>query len=84
MNETDKRPFKQDTLIFKVCHKCSFVNESTQEPERCQRCAKAFLPLNYFEKIHGKKDPAQGFTELFETSDNLDERDLIKGLYVLW
>lgn len=81
MKETRPDRLKQDKLIIKLCHKCGHCNASEAELERCQKCAKAFLPLNYFEKVHAK---GEKFQELFEDSDNLEEDDLIKGLYVLW
>ncbi len=81
MNETKPQVLKQYKLIIKLCHKCGHCNASDVELERCQKCAKAFLPLNYFEKIHAKDEK---FQELFEDSDNLEDEDLIKGLYVLW
>jgi|GEM_PF-422084 hypothetical protein len=84
MKETEAKTLKQDKLIFKVCHACGHCNESQIEPERCQKCQKAFLPLNYFEKIHAQGDKSEKFHDLFESSDALDEKDLIKGLYVLW
>lgn len=81
MSSTEKS-YKQDKLILRVCHSCGHCNQGPQEPERCQKCSKAFLPLNYFEKIHSSK--GEKFHTLFEDSENLDEADLIKGLYVLW
>ena len=81
MNETEPKRLKQDKLIIKLCHKCGHCNASEIELERCEKCAKAFLPLNYFEKIHAKDEKFQG---LFEEGDNLTDEDLIKGLYVLW
>ncbi len=80
MSNTEPKRLKQDKLIIKLCHKCGHCNASDVELERCGQCAKAFLPLNYFEKVHSKDEKFQG---LFEESDTLDEADLIKGLYVL-
>lgn len=81
MKDTEAKSLKQDKLILKVCHQCGFCNSSSVEPERCSKCSKAFLPLNYFEKVHAK---GEKFHELFQDSDQLNEEDLIKGLYVLW
>lgn len=81
MNSTEKSR-KQEKLIFKVCHCCGHCQESLVEPERCRKCSKAFLPLNYFQKIHASK--GEKFKSLFEEGAELDEKDLIKGLYVLW
>lgn len=81
MNETGPQRLKQDKLICKVCHSCGHCNEAHTEMQRCEKCSKAFLPLNYFQKVHRKNDK---FQELFADSDELEEVDLIKGLYVLW
>lgn len=81
MNDTEK-VYKQQKLIVRVCHACGHVHESSVELERCQRCNKAFLPLNYFSKVH--KVHGNKFHELFAESEQLEEKDLIKGLYVLW
>jgi hypothetical protein len=45
-------------------------------------CEKSFLPLRYFEKIHGRKN--QQWASHFSSTEDLDEEDLIKGLFVLW
>lgn len=84
MKPTTTKTFKQDKLIFRVCHSCGFCNETPVEPERCSSCEKAFLPLNYFEKVHASGAKSEKFQDLFETGSELDEQDLIKGLYVLW
>ncbi len=80
--EKVKKPLKQDTLIAKACHVCGHYQEAVVEPERCVKCAKAFLPLNYFHKIHAHK--GEKFQALFAEGEQLDDADLIKGLYVLW
>lgn len=72
---------KEKTLI-RACHSCLKVNESYQELERCQHCNKAFLPLRYFDKIHSSKELK--WENHFSASDQLEEDDLIKGLFVLW
>jgi len=82
MNQTEPKKLKQDTLIIKLCHKCGHCFEGHVEPEKCGQCGKAFLPLNYFEKVHAAK--GEKFHGLFAESDDLQEEDLIKGLYVLW
>jgi hypothetical protein len=69
-------------LIIRRCHCCDQVVESEVEQESCLKCGKAFLPLNYFDKIHG--DQSQNFKDLFAHSDDLQEEDLITGIYVLW
>lgn len=81
MNSIEKS-LKQEKLILRVCHCCGYCNQTPVEPERCQKCSKAFLPLNYFHKVHSSK--GEKFQALFEESAELDEKDLIKGLYVLW
>lgn len=73
---------KSRKLIIRRCHVCGQVVESEVEQESCVSCGKAFLPLNYFNKIHG--DQSQKFKDLFSDSDELHEEDLITGIYVLW
>jgi hypothetical protein len=79
MNELQKS--KEKTLI-RACHSCLKINESHKELERCTHCNKSFLPLRYFDKIHNDKD--QKWEHHFSMSEQLDEEDLIKGLFVLW
>ena len=67
---------------MRVCHRCMKLNESLQELERCAHCNKSFLPLRYFEKIHASNK--QNWDGHFSSSDELDQVDLIKGLFVLW
>ena len=73
---------KNQRLIIRKCHVCGQVVESEVEQESCIGCGKAFLPLNYFEKIHGNNE--QKFKDLFSGSDELQDEDLITGMYVLW
>lgn len=72
----------KEKLLIRACHSCLKINESRQELERCTHCKKSFLPLRYFEKIHQQKDLK--WENHFSTSDQIDEEDLIKGLFVLW
>jgi hypothetical protein len=81
MEGAEKKLSKQK-ILFKVCHCCGHCHETEVEPERCAKCAKAFLPLQYFEKVHQSKTAR--YQSLFEASDELEEESLIKGLYVLW
>ena len=67
--------------MMRVCHRCLKLNESEKELERCQHCNKSFLPLQYFEKIHAQHED---WSSHFSSSEDLDEKDLIKGLFVLW
>lgn len=73
---------KKVRLLIKKCHVCGQITESNNELDKCIRCGKGFLPLNYFEKIHNHKDFE--FTELFASSHEIHEEELVKGLYVLW
>lgn len=73
---------KESKVIIRKCHSCGQIVESHKEQEKCCGCGKAFLPLNYFDKIHG--DTEQKFDELFSPSEEIHEEDLILGLYVLW
>lgn len=61
---------------------CGQLDESTTELEKCGSCGKAYLPLNYFQKIHVHEKGQ--YKDLFAESHDLHEDDLIKGLYVLW
>lgn len=72
----------KEKLLIRACHSCLKINESTKELERCSHCNKSFLPLRYFDKIHGDKE-AKWETHFYPT-DLIEEEDLIKGLFVLW
>ena len=61
---------------------CGFLNESSKEVSKCGKCNKSFLPLNYFGKVHAKN--TEEFKNLFATSDEIHEEDLIKGIHALW
>ncbi|MBL6989075.1 MAG: hypothetical protein ISR65_04830 [Bacteriovoracaceae bacterium] len=69
-------------IIIKKCHICGHIMESYIEVSKCVKCHKSFLPLNYFGKIHAKNSTE--FRNLFATSKEIREEDLIKGLYTLW
>jgi hypothetical protein len=77
VNKTDK-----EKMIIRACHTCSKISEAHQELERCLHCGKAFLPLRYFEKIHDFK--GESWKKHFAYADELENEDLIKGLFVLW
>ena len=77
---TSKRKYQQK--IIKKCHCCGQVAESEKEIQKCVSCGKSFLPLNYFDKIHG--DAEYKFEELFSEVSEIEDEDLIKGLYVIW
>lgn len=81
MNKEIRKQVKTKMVVRK-CHVCSHVNESQTELEKCKKCAKSFLPLNYFDKIHDHEQSR--FTELFAQSHEITDDDLIKGLFVLW
>lgn len=72
----------KEKLLIRACHSCLKVNESNKELERCLHCNKAFLPLRYFDKIHGDKETK--WENHFSTAEFIEEEDLIKGLFVLW
>jgi hypothetical protein len=78
----DLKPVAQEKLLIRACHRCQKISESMQELERCMHCNKAFLPLNYFEKIHDFK--GRSWEKHFSPAELLEEEDLIKGLFVLW
>lgn len=69
-------------VMYKKCHVCGYVMETTQEPQRCEKCRKSFLPSNYFQKVHSKD--VHDFKHLFSQSDDLCEDSLVKGFHVLW
>ncbi len=69
-------------IMYKKCHICGHVMETTHEPERCDSCRKSFLPSNYFQKVHAKN--TNDYKHLFSASDDLSEEDLVKGFHVLW
>ncbi len=81
MNNEIKKIDKEKSLI-RACHTCNKITESFQEIERCAHCSKAFLPLRYFEKIHDFK--GKNWQKHFADAEDLEEADLIKGLFVLW
>lgn len=61
---------------------CGHVTEATQEVQKCVKCKKSFLPVNYFSKVHSKSQ--QDYEQLFAYGHEIHEEDLIKGLVVLW
>ncbi len=81
MRNTEKSR-KQEKFIARACHCCGHCQLTPEEPQRCTKCGKAFLPLNYFHKVHANK--SETLKNLFENGEDLAEEDLIKGLYVLW
>ena len=68
--------------LIRLCHSCQKLNESHTELERCIHCKKSFLPLRYFDKIHSQKQ--QNWASHFSSTEDIEEEDLIKGLFVLW
>jgi hypothetical protein len=69
-------------LLIKKCHICDHVMESAQEVQKCGKCKKSFLPVNYFSKVHSKSQSE--YEQLFAYGHEIHEEDLIKGLTVLW
>jgi len=82
MNTVQRTKIKKEKSIIKKCHCCGQVIEAQKEVQKCMSCGKSFLPLNYFDKIHGQED--YKFDDLFADSHELEDEDLIKGLYVIW
>ena len=78
--ETQKR--KKEVVLIRKCHQCGQVHESTQELQKCVKCSKSFLPLNYFDKVHEVRQ--EDYHSLFAESHELTSEELIKGLFVLW
>ena len=77
-----KRTIQRSKLVIKKCHLCGAIMEAFNEIRSCTSCKKSFLPLNYFSIVHAQdtKRPQ----ELFLSSDELSEEDMIKGINVLW
>ena len=80
--DQEQMTLRERKIILKKCHVCDHLNESENEPRRCQKCNKSFLPSNYFTKVHAKN--TEEFERLFASSDELQEEDLIRGIYVIW
>ena len=74
--------FTREKLIIRKCHKCGELNEGSEEPRKCSKCKKSFLPFNYFSKVHAPT--SKEFDELFAKSDELQDSDIIKGIAALW
>ena len=72
---------KLPKMLIRKCHKCDQIVEAPKEQEACLCCGKSFLPLNYFEKIH---DHSGKIAELYADSTEIDEGDLVKGIFALW
>lgn len=72
----------KEKMLMRVCHCCLKLNESPKEIERCLHCNKSFLPLRYFEKIHASENVS--WAHHFSPSSELEDEDLIRGLFVLW
>ena len=72
----------KEKVIIKKCHVCGQLHETTTELQKCVKCNKSFLPLNYFGKVHANNE--KDYKNLFAESHELDEEDLILGIYVLW
>ena len=72
----------QSKTLIKRCHVCGHLNESTAELERCQKCQKSFLPSSYFTKVH--EHTGEQYKHLYSSVHELDEKDLIIGIHVIW
>ncbi len=71
-----------EKLIIKKCHLCGQINSGYKEPHKCTQCKKSFLPLNYFSKIHSSS--SSEYENLFASSNEIHEEDVVKGLTVIW
>ena len=69
-------------LLIKKCHICGHLNESHNELERCKNCHKSFLPSSYFNKVH--EQAGQNYKNLYSEVTELEEKDLIIGIHVIW
>lgn len=82
MKESTMKSASSGKLLVKKCHQCGHVDQAYKELKKCKSCSKSFLPSNYFSKVHAKN--TEEFNNLFCSSDELREEDLVKGLTVLW
>jgi len=78
-----KRPKKSKINLIKLCHYCQKINESTKELQRCTHCNKSFMPLNYLMQMK-EANSKKFFNELYNECKDLNDEDLIKGLYLIW
>ena len=74
-------PLDPPKTFFRKCHLCGTVTESLQEIQRCPHCHHSFAPLNYFQKVHSKDGSTR---DLYESSQQLMDDDMIKGITCLW
>lgn len=80
--KNEVRLHKTPQTLIRMCHMCLKLNEAASEIEKCHHCHKSFLPLRYFDKIHAK---SQGnWSSHFDSIDDIDSKDLICGLFVMW
>ena len=80
--KVELNPETSTKQLIKKCHVCGHIMESSQEVQKCGKCKKSFLPVNYFSKVHSKSQ--KEYDQLFAHSQEIHEEDLIKGLTVLW
>lgn len=67
--------------LFRLCHLCGELNESeNNEVLKCGKCGKAFLPVNYFEKMRNRAIMAG------QLSEQMPEFPMnpLNGLLVFW
>lgn len=75
--------YKRPESLIRVCHICLKLNESPNEIEKCAHCQKSFLPLRYFDKIHSQASKSN-WSSHFSSIEDIDDKDLILGLFVKW
>jgi hypothetical protein len=73
---------KSNKVLFRKCHICNHLIESDKEVSKCAKCGKAFLPISYFNKIYSIKNAE--FSQLFESAEEAEHHQLIKGVFVVW
>lgn len=78
-----RRAKKSKVNLIKLCHYCNKINESTRELQRCNHCTKSFMPLNYLLQMK-EQNSTKFFNELYNECKDLNDEDLIKGLYLIW
>ncbi len=78
-----KNSKKSKINLIKLCHGCHKINESTKELQRCLHCKKSFMPLNYIQQMK-ETNSKNLFNEFYNECKDLNDEDLIKGLYLFW
>lgn len=84
--QTNLHKLKSKNSFIRKCHVCGELNEAETEIKRCCGCKKPFMPTNYFSKVHDANglNKNEDDDALYDHCSDLNEKDLIKGLTVIW